>query len=153
MAAYGNEAYDLSMYEPRARVRALPSKKASKAEKRRAKLQKLINGAAVTAVAGLILFVIGFMIASQVKLTELNSAIGQAEKAYSEAVSETKRLESELAAQTSAQSVEEYAESVGLRPVESGQIDYITVTLITPEEPEETGGVWATIWNFLTGWM
>ncbi len=153
MATYGNEAYDLSMYEPRARLRALPNKKASKAEKRRAKLQKLINSAAVVAVAGLILFVIGFMIAGQVKLTELNSEYSQAEKALNEAISEGKRLESELAAQTSAQSVEEYAESVGLRPVESGQIDYITVTPIAPDEPEETGSVWATIWNFLTGWM
>lgn len=153
MAAYGNEAYDLSMYDPRARMRALPGKKASKAERRRARLQKLINGAAVTALAGAILFVIGFMIASQVRLTELNSAIGTAEQAYNEAVSETKRLESELAAQTSAQSVEEYAESAGLRQIESGQIDYITVTPITPEETEESAGVWATIWNFLTGWM
>jgi hypothetical protein len=99
-----------------------------------------------------VLVVIATMISSQVRLTEMNSAISQAETAYNEAVGETKRLESELAAQTSAQSVEEYAQSVGLRQVESGQIDYITVTPITPQAEEDTG-LWATIMGALKAWL
>ncbi len=153
MASYGSEAYDLSMYEPKAKIRALPGKKATKADKRRARLQKLLNTVVTAAVAGGVLLVIGFMISSQVRLTELNSAISQAESTLSEAVGETKRLESELAAQTSAQSVEEYAESAGLRQVESGQIDYITVTPVTPESTDDDAGFWATIWNALTVWL
>lgn len=153
MASYGSEAYDLSMYEPRAKITALHSKKATKADKRRAKLQKLINTAATVAVAASVLFVIAFMISSQVQLTEMNSAISRAETELNETISETKRLESELAAQMSAQSVEEYAESVGLRPVESGQIDYITVTPIVKDEVEPTVGFWASVWNTLTAWL
>ena len=153
MATYGSEAYDLSMYEPKAKIRALPGKKATKADKRRARLQKLLNTVVTAAVSGAVLLVIGFMISSQVRLTELNSAISRAESTLSEAVGETKRLESELAAQTSAQSVEEYAESAGLRQVESGQIDYITVTPVTPESTDDDAGFWATIWNALTVWL
>lgn len=153
MAAYGSEAYDLSAYEPKATLRALPNKKMSKADKRRARLQKFFNGAAITAVAASVLLVIAFMIASQVQLTELNSAISKAETTLNEAISEAKRLESEQAAQTSAQSVEEYGELNGFRPVESGQIDYITVTPIVQETVQEQPGFWATIWNFLTGWL
>ena len=152
MAAYGSEAYDLSMYEPKAKLRALPGKKASKAEKRRARVQKMLNTFATTAVAGVVLLVIATMISSQVRLTEMNSAISQAEVAYNEAVGETKRLESELAAQTSAQSVEEYAQSVGLRQAESGQIDYITVTPVTPQAEESTG-LWDTIVGALKAWL
>ncbi len=153
MAAYGSEAYDLSMYEPKAKIRALPSKKMSKADKRRARLQKFFNGAAITAVAASVLLVIAFMIASQVQLTELNSEISKAETTLNEAISEAKRLESEQAAQTSAQSVEEYAQNAGFRPIESGQIDYITVTPIVNETVEQQPGFWAMVWDFLTGWL
>lgn len=153
MAQYGSEAYDLSMYEPKAKITALPSKKASKAEKRRVRLQKFLSTVVTVLVSGSVLLVIAFMISSQVRLTEMNSAISEAETALSEAIGETKRLESELAAQTSAQSVEEYAESVGLRQIESGQIDYITVTPVTPESDEENAGFWASVWNTLTAWL
>ena len=153
MANYGSEAYDLSMYEPKAKMRALPGKKATKADKRRARLQRWINGTVAVLVSGAVLFVIAFMITSQVKLTELNSAISQAETEHNEAIGEHKRLESELAAHTSSQSVEEYAESEGFRPIESGQIDYVSVTPIAPEPTEPEVGFWATVWNTLTAWL
>lgn len=153
MAAYGSEAYDLSLFESKsAKITTLPGKKATKAEKRRSRIQKLVNTMATVLVAGSILFVIAFMISSQVRLTELNNSIGNAQTELNEAVSETKRLESELAAQTSAQSVEAYAESVGLRQVESGQIDYITVTPIESEKPAEEGFL-KKAWNTLTAWL
>ncbi len=153
MAAYGSEAYDLSLFEPKsAKITTLPGKKATKADKRRARIQKLANTMATILVAGSVLFVIAFMISSQVRLTELNNSIGNAQTELNEAISETKRLESELAAQTSAQSVEAYAESVGLRQVESGQIDYITVTPIEAEAVAEEG-FFKKAWNTLTAWL
>jgi hypothetical protein len=48
--------------------------------------------------------------------------------------------------------VEIYAENAGLRQMESGQIDYITVTPATPEG-EEDGGFWSSLWESLTGWI
>lgn len=153
MATYGSEAYDLSLFESKsAKIKALPGKKATKVDKRRARAQKLLNGLVTTLVAGGVLLVIAFMISSQVRLTEMNSNISKAQTELSEAISETKRLESELAAQTSAQSVEAYAESVGLRQVESGQIDYITVTP-AQTEGEAEDGLLEKAWNTLTAWL
>lgn len=153
MANYGSEAYDLSLFEPKsAKITRLPGKKATKAERRRAKLQKAFNSAAAVLVAFSVMLILSLMIASQVRLTETNSAISQAEARLSETIGETKRLESELASQTSAQSVEAYAESVGLRQMESGQIDYITVTPAA-ETAAEPAGFWASLWNTLTGWL
>lgn len=153
MANYGSEAYDLSLFEPKsAKITRLPGKKATKAERRRAKLQKAFNSAAAVLVAFSVMLILSLMIASQVRLTETNSAISQAEARLNETIGETKRLESELASQTSAQSVEAYAESVGLRQMESGQIDYITVTPATQTVAQPTG-FWASLWDALTGWL
>lgn len=155
MATNHSEAYDLSVFETKsAKITPLPSKKEAKADRRRAKVQSLLNGAATAMIAACVVVILALMITSQVRLTEMNNAISHTEAQLSEAIGETKRLESELASQTSAQSVENYAASVGLRPMESGQIDYITVPV--PEETiteTETPGFWASIWNALTGWM
>lgn len=153
MANYSSEAYDLSLFEPKsAKITPLPGKKATKAERRQEKLQKLLNTAATTLVACCVVLILALMISSQVQLTEMNSAISQTETRLNEAIGEVKRLESELASQTSAQSVEEYAESVGLRQMESGQIDYITVTPAQPAEAENAS-FWGSLWETLTGWL
>ncbi len=153
MANYGSEAYDLSLFEPKsAKITHLPGKKATKAERRQAKLQKFFNSAAAVLVAFSVMLILSLMITSQVRLTETNSAISQVEARLNETIGETKRLESELASQTSAQSVEAYAESVGLRQMESGQIDYITVTPAT-EAAAQPAGFWVSLWNTLTGWL
>ena len=146
-------AYDLSMYEPKTNIVKMSGKKATKADKRRERKQKLINSIVTVTVAVLVLLPIGSMIIGQVVLTELNSAISQVDEQLDEARGETKRLEGELAAQTSAQKVEEYAESVGLRQVESGQIDYITVTPKTPSATDGNVGFWAKVWNTITAWL
>lgn len=155
MATNHSEAYDLSVFESRsAKITPLPSKKEAKADRRRARVQNLLNGAATAMIAACVVVILALMITSQVRLTEMNNAIGRTETQLNEAISETKRLESLLASQTSAQSVENYAESVGLRPMESGQIDYITVPV--PEETVEEvekPGFWASVWETLTGWM
>lgn len=153
MAKYGSEAYDLSLFEPKkAKVTPLHGKKATKAEKKRARIQKLLNTVVTALVSCGVLLVITLMITSQVQLTEMNNAITRKESELSEMLGEIKRLEGELAAQTSAQSIEEYAESVGLRQTESGQIDYISVTVPDVEkEPEPS--FWATVWGAIQAWI
>ena len=127
-------------------------KKATKAEKKRARIQKLLNTVVTALVSCGVLLVITLMITSQVQLTEMNNAITRKESELSEMLGEIKRLEGELAAQTSAQSIEEYAESVGLRQTESGQIDYISVTVPDVEkEPEPS--FWATVWGAIQAWI
>lgn len=154
MATYSNEAYDLSLFEPKsAKITPLPGKKATKAERRQAKLQKLLNTAATVLVACSVVLILGLMISSNVRLTEMNSAISKTEERLNEAIGETKRLESELASQTSAQSVEAYAESVGLRQMESGQIDYITITPAQTTAGASGQGFFAKLWETLTGWL
>ena len=99
-----------------------------------------------------VLAVIMVMIGSQVKLTEMNSMINQKQAQVSELSGEVKRLEGELAANTSAQSVEEYAESVGLRQTESGQIDYITVD-VPDVQPEPEPSFWESLWSAIQAWI
>lgn len=156
MANYGSEAYDLSLFEPKsAKITPLPNKKATKAERRRVKLQKIINGAATVLVTCCVVFVLAAMITSQVKLTETNNEISLAGAQDSELAGEIKRLEGELAAKTSAESVAEYAEKNGFEAIQSGQIDYFTVNPATlpSAEPVEEPGFWASVWEFLTGWV
>lgn len=156
MANYGSEAYDLSLFEPKsAKITPLPNKKATKAERRRVKLQKIINGAATVLVTCCIVFVLGALITSQVKLTETNNAISQEKAKSSELAGEIKRLEGKLAAITSAESVSDYAEKNGFEPIQSGQIDYFTVTpaVLETEQPEEEPGFFESLWETLTGWI
>lgn len=156
MANYSAEAYDLSLFEPKsAKITPLPNKKVTKAERRQAKMQKFINGAATVLVTGCIVFVLAVMITSQVKLTEINNAISQVSAQDSELTGEIKRLEGEIAAKTSAESVSKYAEENGFEPIQSGQIDYFAVTpaAVQTEQPENETGFWASLWEVLTGWI
>ena len=148
-----SQAYDLSLFEKKkATVTPLHAKKLTKAEKRRNFVQKFLNGTATVAVAGVVLVFISLMITKQIQLTEVTSEINRQDALYTETVSEHKRLESELAAQPSAQSVEEYAASAGLRPMESGQIDYITVTV--PEQTVQADtGWWAAVLGAIQAWL
>lgn len=153
MAKYGSEAYDLSLFEPKkAKITPLHGKKATKADKKRARIQKLLNAVVTALVSCGVLLVITLMITSKVQLTEMNNAITRRESELSEMVGEIKRMKGELAAQTSAQSIEEYAESVGLRQTESGQIDYISVT-VPQVEKEAAPGFWATVWGAIQAWI
>ncbi len=153
MARYGSEAYDLSLFETKkATITPLHGKKTTKADKTRSRIQNWLNTLVTGLVSVGVLAVIMVMIGSQVRLTEMNSAINQKSAQVSELSGEVKRLEGELAAGTSAQSVEEYAESVGLRQTESGQIDYITVTV--PEtEPAPQPGFWESLWGAIQAWI
>lgn len=153
MARYGSEAYDLSLFETKkAKITPLPGKKATKADKKHSRIQTLLNWVVTGLVSLSVLAVIMVMIGSQVKLTEMNSMINQKQAQVSELSGEVKRLEGELAANTSAQSVEEYAESVGLRQTESGQIDYITVD-VPDVQPEPEPSFWESLWSAIQAWI
>ena len=126
---HGSEAYDLSLFEPKEDkiIELKPNKKLEKVQKRRVKLQSMLNTALTLFVAAILVTVIGSMITTRVQLTEQNKVISQKQQELEELKSEYKQLNAELAAKTSAQSVDAYAKENGMQKVESGQIQYITV--------------------------
>ena len=153
----GSEAYDLSLFEPKKAeiVKLKPNKKQQKQQRHRARIQAALNTAVTVFTAGIVVAVLGLMIASRVQLTEMNSEISQKQSQLNELIGETKRLESELASRTSPQMVEQYAEEQGMQKTEAGQIGYITVNdgggnaVAEVEEP----GFWQSVWNALVGFF
>ena len=146
----GSQAYDLSLFEPRkAKITNIrPNKKQVKANQRRARLQTLINTVTVLLTAAVIVGALGMMIVGRVRLTEMNNTIAGLEEELAILESETKALTHTLAAQTSTQSVEEYALSQGMQKVESYQIEYFTVETKTETavvEPELSW--WEKLWD------
>lgn len=154
----GTEAYDLSLFEPREPklVALKPNKKADREARRRTHIQSFLNTALTLLTAAAVVAVVGLLISSQIRLTELNSEKSRKEAELNQVISETKRLESELAARTSAQSVEEYAQANGMQKMEPGQVVYITVegdeddqTVGTEAEP----GFWESLWDTIAGFF
>lgn len=122
----GSEAY----VEPKqAKIVPLkPNKKQAKAQQRRSRIQSLLNTAVTLALAGLVITSLGMMVAGRVRITEMDAQITTQQEQLSNLQSEHVRLTSELAAKTSAQSVEDYATgTLGMQKVDPGQIEYITV--------------------------
>ena len=72
-----SEAYDLSLFEPRqAKLVALtPNKKLQKMERRRARVQAVLNAVFTTLAAGAIVTVLTLLVTTQVQLTDINSSI------------------------------------------------------------------------------
>ncbi len=154
----GSEAYDLSLFEPREPklVALKPNKKAEKEAKRRTRIQSFFNTALTLLSAAAVVAVVGLMIASRIRLTEMNSEISRKQAELNQVISETKRLESELASRTSAQSVEAYAKENGMQKMEPGQVAYITVEIPddqTGENGREETGFWESIWNTIVGFF
>ena len=67
------------------------------------------------------------MIFNRVQITETNDQIIQMQEQLDILESENIRLENELAAQISAEQVDEYAAAHGMQKVDSYQVQYITV--------------------------
>ena len=139
-----SEAYDLSLFEPRqAKLVALtPNKKLQKMERRRARVQAVLNAVFTTLAAGAIVTVLTLLVTTQVQLTEINSSINTQQSRLDELKSEQTRLEAELAQKLSAQSVDEYAQQQGMTAVEGSQIHYITRDNTVEEEPAESPANW-----------
>ena len=126
---HGSEAYDLSLFEERpARLKVVkPSKKAIKEQRRRRRVQSVINTAVTMLVVTAVCAVVGLMIFNRVQITEINDQIIQKQEELDILESETIRLSNELASQTSAEQVDAYAAANGMQKIDSYQVQYITV--------------------------
>lgn len=132
MAKASSEAYDLSLFEvksPDLHTVKSPEKekkeaqRAQKAEKKAKRGARLRTGAILLVFVGLM---VG-MVISRIQLTELNDKITDAQEQLGILQSETSRLTNEIASNTSAESVDAYAQANGMSQAESYQIEYITV--------------------------
>lgn len=124
----GTEAYDLSLFEPRPAkvVNLKTNKKFQKKQQQRRAIQSFLNTFATICVAAFAVAVVGMMIASRIKMTELDGQINDLEKQITALQSEKIRLTDELSSKTSIKSVEEYAYNVlGMQKIESSQVKYI----------------------------
>lgn len=130
MAGQIGNAYDLSLFESKKThlVALKPNKKEEKSSRRHAKVQSLLNVSVYVLIALLVLAVIGFLITTNVQLTELNSRIAETKSRLSELESEQVRLESDLASKTSIANVNAYALENGMTVADAHQISYITVS-------------------------
>ncbi len=151
----GTAAYDLSLFEPRQpRLVALPqNKKAQRALGRRARAQKIVNAIVATLCGAAVFAVVTMMIVSRVRLTEMNESIDGLNEQLSILQSESIRLQGELAAKTSTESVENYANENGMQKAESYQIGYFTVDggerIEVPAE--EDPGFWQSVAAWISG--
>lgn len=126
----GSEAYDLSLFEerPARELRVVkPSKQAVKEQRRRQRIQTVLNTAVTLLIAAMVCAVVGLMIFNRVKITEINDQIIQKQEELSILQSETIRLSNQLAAQTSAEQVDAYAAANGMQKIDAYQLRYITV--------------------------
>ena len=142
---YGTEAYEMSLFEPKQAeiVELKPNKKQLKAQRRRAKIQKILNIVVAAVVSAVVIGVVGVTLTSRAQLNEMNSVINEKQEELKTLQEEYKRLKSDLDQKTSAQAVEDYAENVlGMQKIESNQIQYITVEdsdKVEVNETEDTG--------------
>ena len=125
--AMHNEAYDLDLFQPReARLVALKNtKKMQEDNQRRNRRQSTLNVVVYLILGVIVMAAVGFFITGRVMLTEMKQNLAE-QMAYSNALdSESVRLDSELAALTSAEQVNNYIQENGMLPVGSNQIYYI----------------------------
>ena len=156
-ANLGNEAYDLSLFEPKkAKVVELkPNKKVQKAKSRKRVIESVLNTTATICISALVVGVLTLVIASRVRISELNRVIEEKQAHLVVLQSEEIRLKDQLARKTSTQSVEEYAENVlGMQKVEANQIVYISeingdkVVVNSAKDDEPLQDIGSAIANF-----
>ena len=155
----GSEAYDLSLFEEKEDkvVELKPNKKAEKAQKKKHKIQSVLNTVTTLMIAVAAVAIMGSMITTRVRLTELNSVMNEKQAVLTELESEYKQLSAQLASKTSAQSVDAYAQEQGMQKVEAGQIEYITVDggdkVEVPQEDSQSWweSIWSSVVNFFSG--
>lgn len=127
---HGSEAYDLSLFEerPAPKLREIkPSAKAIKEQRRRNRMQTVINTAVTILTVTAICAVVGLLIFNRVQITEVNDQIISQQKELEVLDSEMVRLSNELASRMSAQQVDAYATQNGMQKIDSYQLKYITV--------------------------
>ena len=122
-----NEAYDLELFRPREpKLVALEgNKKAFEDSRKRAKRHARFNVVVYLALALTAVAIIGYLITSNVRMTEMNKTIADYTTELNTLHSERVRLEAELAGKTSAEQINKYAQEHGMTPADSNQIYYI----------------------------
>ncbi len=159
--ALHNEAYDFSMFEPKRREReasqtskkniiVLPEKELQKNSRPKLHPFKMLSRFFCLA---LILGALGTLVYGQVRLTELTEEINVASQTLAEGQSLHTQLQMKTNAQLSLDDVEEYARNtLGMRPAEQGQVEYIVLSegdagevLISGQEEN----VFSAIWHWL----
>ena len=122
--------YDLSLFEERKKpARHSETDPAAHArDERRRKWQVFFDRSATVTLVAMIVLVFTFMLSSQAKLTELDSAISEQQEMLHKLEEEHKSLKNDLAAKTTASSVEQYAtEVLHMQQADASQIEYVTV--------------------------
>ncbi len=122
-----NEAYDLDLFRPREpKLVALEgNKKTAEESKKRARRHARFNVVVYLALALTAVAIIGYLITSNVRMTEMNKAIADYHTELNTLHSERVRLEAELSGKTSAEQINKYAQENGMTPVDSNRIYYI----------------------------
>ncbi len=152
-----NEAYDLSLFEPKRLERReqnnniieLPRERLEKNRKNKVKPFRAIATFFVMAV---IVGIVGTMVYSQVQLTELTDQLNAAAKQYEESQSVYTQLKMRSDSQLSLQTVENYAkEELGMKKINQNQV--VCVSLSEGDRGQvllETGDDWWTAaWNYV----
>ena len=152
-----NEAYDLSLFQPREPhlVAMKNDAKTVRDNQRRARRQSLANTVVYLLIALIALGMVGYFITCNVRLTEMNKALSDGQAQLNVLQSEQVRLKSELAGLTSAERINQYALDKGMQPIDSNQIYYITAheedaVTLTDEQDGWFGKLWSTVWDFLS---
>lgn len=122
-----NEAYDLDLFRPREpKLVALEgNKKVAEDNRKRVRRHARFNVVVYLALALTAVAIIGYLITSNVRMTEMNKTIADYNTELNTLHSERVRLEAELSGKTSAEQINKYAQENGMTPVDSNRIYYI----------------------------
>ncbi len=156
MARGSSEAYDLSLFETRPRLRAVkPPEETAQMQEKKDRQDRRVRAISNILIAVLLVAVFAMMIVSRVQLTELNDQISASREDLAILQSETSRLTNDLSAKTSAESVDAYAKENGMEKIDSHQIEYITVDggdKIEVSDPAPSG-IFESIGALIAGWF
>lgn len=144
MAKDTNLAYDFALFErKRDEQPVITEAPVSPAMQKQQKRQRVLQSAMLLTAVVFIVAVLGggtlWMVNGSIRTNELKAALAERQQILAELQSETVRLEADLAAKTSAASVDEYIRENGMVQVETHQISYIVhsqideVAVTTPE--------------------
>ncbi len=155
--AQTSHAYDLELFQPREpRLVALKdNKKAMENKKKRQRRQAALNTAVILSLAIVVLGMVAYFIFCNVRLTEMNKAIADAQTQLSTLQSEQVRLQAELSGKTSAEQINNYAQQLGMLPIDSHQIYYIEGNqgdLVTVKQADANWfrRAWDSLWGILS---
>lgn len=126
----GTEAYEMSLFEPKKAkiVELKQNKKQLQAQKRRARIQKILNAVVAAVISAMVIGVVGITLTSRAQLNEMNSLINEKQQELDSLQEEYKSLKADLDAKISPNAVMDYAENeLGMQKIEPHQIQYITV--------------------------